>query len=279
MTTLTNAADGSTVTTVDLTAVTEGTIGQEGQHHILLTGEDGQSKSTENRSSRTYVIDVVFIAQRTQSAYRGWSPCRPCTRLSSPIYRRSKRKRTPQFRYVKRHPRAVGIDKVTSHSNHAWIMFCLLFFFHFIQLFCLVNWPVQGRREPPRVLVKRDNSWFDATSRTPSKASACPLRTLIGPRWQLFTSPSAFLPVIFTSLVSACVCVFRLKRKIPSLFLFPVAPIASESSFEFHLRAWSSHLFTTDCESKSKHCSNEINTKSKKEMYLLVKEEEEDKDN
>ena len=43
VTTLTNAADGTTVTTVDLTAVTESTIGQEGQHHILLTGEDGQS--------------------------------------------------------------------------------------------------------------------------------------------------------------------------------------------------------------------------------------------
>ena len=44
VTTLTNSADGTTVTTVDLTAVTESTIGQEGQHHILLTGEDGQSK-------------------------------------------------------------------------------------------------------------------------------------------------------------------------------------------------------------------------------------------
>nr|SVE74061.1 EOG090X02DX [Daphnia barbata] len=43
VTTLTNSADGTTVTTVDLSAVTESTIGQEGQHHILLTGEDGQS--------------------------------------------------------------------------------------------------------------------------------------------------------------------------------------------------------------------------------------------
>jgi hypothetical protein len=44
VTTLTNSADGTTVTTVDLSAVTESTIGQEGQHHILLTGEDGQSE-------------------------------------------------------------------------------------------------------------------------------------------------------------------------------------------------------------------------------------------
>ena len=43
---LTSTSDGTTVTTVDLTAVTESTIGQEG--HILLTGEDGQSKSTSN---------------------------------------------------------------------------------------------------------------------------------------------------------------------------------------------------------------------------------------
>jgi hypothetical protein len=42
VTTLTSSSDGTTVTTVDLTAVTESTIGQEG--HILLTGEDGQSK-------------------------------------------------------------------------------------------------------------------------------------------------------------------------------------------------------------------------------------------
>jgi len=41
VTTLTSSSDGTTVTTVDLTAVTESTIGQEG--HILLTGEDGQT--------------------------------------------------------------------------------------------------------------------------------------------------------------------------------------------------------------------------------------------
>ncbi len=52
VTTLTNSADGTTVTTVDLTAVTESTIGQEGQHHILLTGEDGQSKSYLSRIVR-----------------------------------------------------------------------------------------------------------------------------------------------------------------------------------------------------------------------------------
>ena len=51
VTTLTNAADGTTVTTVDLTAVTESALGgQEGQHHILLTGEDGQSKFKANDS-------------------------------------------------------------------------------------------------------------------------------------------------------------------------------------------------------------------------------------
>lgn len=55
VTTLTNAADGTTVTTVDLTAVTESTIGQEGQHHILLTGEDGQSKLL------SLTLKIVFI--------------------------------------------------------------------------------------------------------------------------------------------------------------------------------------------------------------------------
>ena len=58
VTTLTNAADG-TVTTVDLTAVTESTIGQEGQHHILLTGEDGQSKKI--CSNRTCILSFPTI--------------------------------------------------------------------------------------------------------------------------------------------------------------------------------------------------------------------------
>jgi len=58
VTTLTNAADG-TVTTVDLTAVTESTIGQEGQHHILLTGEDGQSKKI--CSNRTCILSFLTI--------------------------------------------------------------------------------------------------------------------------------------------------------------------------------------------------------------------------
>jgi len=41
ITTLTNTSADGNVTTVDLTAVTESTIGHEG--HILLTGEDGQT--------------------------------------------------------------------------------------------------------------------------------------------------------------------------------------------------------------------------------------------
>lgn len=66
VTTLTNAADGTTVTTVDLTAVTESTIGQEGQHHILLTGEDGQSIHNIIHKShlfwKTLLLSVYFTA-------------------------------------------------------------------------------------------------------------------------------------------------------------------------------------------------------------------------
>ena len=60
VTTLPNAADG-TVTTVDLTAVTESTIGQEGQHHILLTGEDGQSKKIFQKQNLLYIFLIFHI--------------------------------------------------------------------------------------------------------------------------------------------------------------------------------------------------------------------------
>nr|SVE73432.1 EOG090X02DX [Daphnia atkinsoni] len=71
VTTLTNSADGTTVTTVDLSAVTESTIGQEGQHHILLTGEDGQTYPVSVSGMITvpamYQAMVANISQMGQS--------------------------------------------------------------------------------------------------------------------------------------------------------------------------------------------------------------------